>query len=98
MGSQDNKGDWEQRIDTWGEEVGQRAEQWGKRMEREFDDECFGSPSGGAIAGIIVGIIILILGVAVLANVNIWSYVGPIAVIIVGIVIITGVVYRVIRR
>jgi hypothetical protein len=98
MGSQDNKWNWERQIDAWGEDVGTRAEQWGKQIEREFTDECFGSPSGGAIAGIIVGIIILILGVGLLANVNVWSYLGPVAVIIVGILIITGVVYRLIRR
>jgi uncharacterized membrane protein YvbJ len=98
MGSQDKKWDWERRIDEWGEDVGTRADKWGKQMERQFNDECFGSPHSGAIVGIIVGIIILILGVALLANVNIWSYLGPITVIIVGILIITGVVYRLIRR
>jgi hypothetical protein len=98
MGSQDKKWDWERRIDAWGEDVGTRADKWGKQMEREFNDACFSSPNSGAIVGIIVGIIILILGVALLANVNIWSYLGPIAVIIVGILIITGVVYRLIRR
>jgi uncharacterized membrane protein YvbJ len=98
MDSPDNEGDWERRIDAWGEDVGQRAEQWGKRIEREIDDECFSSSHDGAIAGIIVGIIILLLGVAVLANVNIWSYLGPLAVIVVGILLIAGVVYRWIRR
>ena len=89
---------WERRAEEWGEEFGRRAEEWGKRMEREFKDECFGLPHGGAIVGIILGIITLILGFAWLANINIWTYLGPLAVIIVGILIIAGVAYGVTRR
>lgn len=89
---------WERRAEEWGEEFGRRAEEWGKHMEREFKDECFGLPHGGAIVGIILGIIILILGFAWLANINIWIYLGPLAVIIVGLLIIAGVACGVIRR
>jgi uncharacterized protein YybS (DUF2232 family) len=89
---------WERRAEEWGEEFGRRAEEWGKHMEREFKDECFGLPHGGAIVGIILGIIILILGFAWLANINIWTYLGPLAVIIVGILIVAGVAYGVTRR
>jgi len=89
---------WERRAEEWGEEFGRRAEEWGRHMEREFKDECFGLPHGGAIVGIILGIIILILGFAWLANINIWAYLGPLAVIIVGILIIAGVAYGVTRR
>jgi uncharacterized membrane protein YvbJ len=96
--SSQEKWEWERRVDTWGEDVGKRAEKWGKQMEREFKDECFGLPHGGAIVGIIVGIIILVLGFALLANINIWSYLGPIGAIIVGILILTGVAYRLTRR
>jgi uncharacterized membrane protein YvbJ len=96
--SQEKKWDWERRVDEWGEDFGKRAEKWGKQMEREFKDECFGLPHGGAIVGIIFGVIILILGFALLANINIWRYLGPIAIIIVGILIISGVVYRLTRR
>ena len=97
MSSQE-KWEWERRIDEWGEDVGKRAEKWGKQMEREFKDECFGLPHGGAIVGIIFGIISLILGFALLATIDIWSYLGPIGAIIVGILIITGVAYRLTRR
>ena len=98
LASSKEKWEWERRVEEWGEDVGKRAEKWGKQMEREFKDECFGLPHGGAIVGIIFGIIILILGFALLANINIWNYLGPIAAIIVGILIITGVAYRLIRR
>ncbi|MGD8506444.1 MAG: zinc ribbon domain-containing protein [Candidatus Bathyarchaeota archaeon] len=89
---------FERRAEEWGEEFGRRAEEWGKQFEKEFKDECFGLPHGGALVGIIFGIIILILGFAWLANINIWGYLGPIAVIIVGILIIAGVTYGLTRR
>jgi len=98
MSSQEKKWERERRVDEWGEDVGKRAENWGKQMEREFKDECFGLPHGGAIVGIIFGVIILILGFALLANINIWNYLGPIAAIVVGILIITGVAYHLTRR
>ena len=94
--SQEKK--WDERVDAWGEDIGKRAENWGKQMEREFKDECFGLPHGGATVGIIFGIIVLILGFALLANISIWNYLGPVAAIIVGILIITGVAYRFTRR
>ena len=89
---------WERRTEEWGEELGRRAEEWGRHMEREFKDECFGLPHGGAILGLVFGIIILIVGVAWLANINIWSYLGPLALIIIGILIVAGVVYGVTSR
>ena len=94
--SQEKK--WDEQIDAWGEDVGKRAETWGKQMEREFKDDCFGLPHGGAVVGIILGVMILILGFAWLANINIWRYLGPIAAIIVGVLIISGVAYRFSRR
>jgi ribosomal protein L40E len=90
--------DFGRRAEEWGEDFGRRAEEWGKQMEREFKNDCFGLPHGGTIVGILFGIIIIILGFAWLANINIWNYLGPIAAIIIGILIITGVAYRLIRR
>ena len=89
---------WDERVDEWGEEVGRRAEKWGKQMEREFTDECFGLPHGGAIAGIIFGIIILVFGFAWLTGVDIWANIGPFMAILVGLLIVAGAIYRVTRR
>ncbi len=94
--SQEKK--WDEKVDAWGEGFGKRADNWGKQMEREFKDGCFGFPHGGAIVGIILGIILLILGLAWLANISIWRYLGPIAAVIVGVLIIAGAVYRLNRR
>ncbi len=71
---------------------------FGPKEERRFEEECFGLPYGGAIVGIIFGIIILALGFAWLANINIWDYIGPLFVIIIGVLIIAGVAYGATRR
>lgn len=71
---------------------------FGPREEKQFGEECFGLPYGGAIIGIIFGIIILIFGFAWLADIDIWAYIGPLMVIIIGILIIAGVVYGATRR
>lgn len=77
---------------------------FGPQEERRFEEECFGLPYGGAIFGIIFGIIILIFGVAWVISttigieIDVWKYIGPFLVIIIGILIIAGVSYRLSRR
>jgi len=71
---------------------------FGPKKERRFEEECFGLPYGGAIVGIIFGIIILVFGLAWLASIDIWKYIGPLMVIFVGILIIVGVIYGATHR
>lgn len=71
---------------------------FGPKEEKRFEEECFGLPFGGAIVGIIFGIIILAFGFALLAGINIWDYLGPLFIIIIGILIIAGVVYGASRK
>jgi hypothetical protein len=66
--------------------------------ERRMRDECFGLPYGGAIAAIILGAIIIIFGFAWLTDLDIWKYMWPILIIIVGVLIIAGAVYGTTRR
>jgi len=66
--------------------------------ERHVEEECFGLPRGGAIAGIIFGVFIVILGLAMLLGHDIWQLIGPSAAVIVGILIIAGVAYRLRRK
>jgi len=68
------------------------ADQVGKRME----NECFGLPRGGAIFGLLIGIIIIIVG---LQQVFEWQIdVGPLATIIVGLLFVAGAIYGLTRR
>ena len=67
-------------------------------MDERVRGECFGLPYGGAIAGILFGIIILVFGVAWLTGIDIWEHIGPFMVIIVAILIIAGAIYGVTRK
>ena len=71
---------------------------FGSREGRRMEDECFGLPHGGAIVGIIFGIIIVIIGLAILSGLRIWDYLGPLIIVIVGILIIGGALYGMRRR
>ncbi len=73
---------------------------FGPKEERRFEEECFGLPYGGAIVGIIFGVIILVFGIAWLipeVELN-WETIWPVFVILLGILIIVGVIYRATRR
>ena len=66
--------------------------------ERRHKDECFGLPNGGAIAGIVLGIIIIIWGFSLATGIDIWANIFYIIVIIFGTLIIAGAVYKLTRR
>ena len=82
------KKDWEEQFEERVENFGGRAEKFGRRME----DECFGLPGGGSIVGIIIGIAIILIGARELFGWNI--DLGPYAIIVVGILIIAGALYK----
>ena len=75
-----------------------KDECFGPRERRQMEDECFGLPHGGAIAGIIFGIIIIFIGLAIFTELEIWSYLWPFIIVIVGILIIAGAFYGMRRR
>ena len=69
---------------------------------RRAEDECFGLPHGGAIAGIVIGGLILLWGFLTLAQQQGWITSTPdlgwLVIIIIGILIVAGAVYRMSRR
>lgn len=71
---------------------------FGSRKHRDKEDECFGLPHGGSIAGIIFGIIIVIIGLAIVSGLRIWDYLWPLMIVVVGILIIAGALYGMRRR
>lgn len=77
---------------------------FGPRGEKRVEEECFGLPYGGAILGLIIGIIILIFGATWIISsileieIDVWRFIGPTMVIVIGILIIAGVAYRFRRR
>ncbi|MCW4054571.1 MAG: zinc-ribbon domain-containing protein [Candidatus Bathyarchaeota archaeon] len=72
-----------------------------RRERRRAEQECFGLPHGGAIAGIVFGIIILIWGITMLlqqtgiiaATIEFWYVI----IIIIGILIVAGAIYNISR-
>jgi len=79
---------WEEELEVRAEEFGERAERWGRSMERE----CFGLPEGNTIIGVLFGLAIILVGARELFDWNI--DLGPFAAIVVGVLIIAGVLYN----
>jgi uncharacterized membrane protein YvbJ len=74
-----------------------------RRREKE-EQECFGLPHGGAIAGLVFGAIIIIAGMLfalqewnVIEEVN-WDHIWPFIIIIFGILVVAGALYGYSRR
>ena len=88
----------ERRVEEWGEEFGRRAEEWGEQFGKRVEEECFGLPHGGAIVGLIIGAIIVLVGLSWLAGVDWWRYIWPLIVIVFGILIVVGTLYGLRRR
>ncbi|MCK5625975.1 hypothetical protein KAI11_03880 [Candidatus Bathyarchaeota archaeon] len=65
-------------------------------MGRRRENDCFGLPSGGAIFGLIIGVIIILVGLQQIFdwNIDISSYV----IIIVGILVASGALFKLTRR
>ncbi len=68
------------------------------RREYRREGECFGLPHGGAIAGLVIGAIIILVGISSLSEIKIWDYVWSLIIIIIGMLIVTGAMYRYSRR
>ena len=86
----------EKRIEEGAEELGKRAEEWGKDFEKHVEDECFGLPHGGTIFGLIIGIIIILLGVTSFAGIDLQFW--PLILIIFGLLVFGGALYTITRN
>lgn len=62
------------------------------------EDECFGLPYAGAIAGIIAGLVIIFLGLSIVFRWHFWWYLLPLVGLIIGLLIIIGALYSIRRR
>lgn len=61
---------------------------WRERVGTRAEEECFGVTGGGAIFGILFGIVIVVLGLALVYQIPIWFVIGPIVAIAVGVILI----------
>jgi len=69
-----------------------------RRERRRAEEECFGLPHGGAIVGLIIGIIIILVGISQLLDIRIWDYLWALIIIVVGILMVAGALYAYGRR
>ena len=65
---------------------------------RRVEGECFGLPNGGMIAGLVFGILIVVVGLGLFFQasgviVNFWTYLWPIIIIVFGLLILAGALY-----
>jgi hypothetical protein len=79
--------------------VGQQYPGSEREHYRRVEGECFGLPNGGLIAGIVFGAIIIIVGLGLFLEssgfiVNFWNIFWPIIIVIIGILILLGALYR----
>ncbi|MFW9830426.1 MAG: zinc-ribbon domain-containing protein [Candidatus Thorarchaeota archaeon] len=62
------------------------------------EQECFGLPYGGAICGIIFGVIIILWAAGLLLGWNVWDYFWPLIFVIIGGLIVAGAIYSMRHR
>lgn len=76
-----------------GEEIGRKAEEWGQRMGQRAEEECFGLPGGGAICGVVFGLLIILFGLSIVFRWPFWFLIGPLTVIMIGLLIVVASLY-----
>jgi hypothetical protein len=76
--------------------VGQRYRGSDRIHYRRVENECFGLPNGGMIVGIVVGIIIILFGLGLFLQVTYGISIDfwPFIIIILGVLIVAGALYR----
>lgn len=89
---------FEARAKEWGEDFGRRAEQWGEDFGKRMENECFGLPHGGSIAGLIIGAIIIVVGLSMALGIEIRNYLWALIIIAVGALIVVGTLYSLRRK
>ena len=69
-----------------------------RNYRRRQRDECFGLPFGNIIVPIIIGIVLIMIGLSSIYGFSVWQYLWPAIVIVVGLLIIIGAIYRTRRK
>jgi uncharacterized membrane protein YvbJ len=81
-----------------GTSLKETAEKRPERRQRQRE-ECFGLPYGNLVIGIIIGIILIVAGLSSIYKFQIpWQYVGSALIVLIGLLIIIGAIYRTRRK
>ena len=65
---------------------------------RRKENECFGLPHGGSIAGLVIGLIIILWGITSVLDVDLGNYLWAIVIIIFGTLMVAGALYKMKRN
>ena len=79
--------------------VGQQYPGSEREAYKRVEGECFGLPHGGLIVSIIIGLIVIFVGLGLFLQasgyaVNFWPIIWPLLLIIFGVLILLGALYR----
>ena len=69
-----------------------------RHERRRKENECFGLPHGGSIAGLVIGFIIILWGVTSVLDINFGSYLWAVVIVIFGTLMVAGALYSMSRR
>jgi len=69
-----------------------------RRERQRKESECFGLPHGGSIAGLIIGLIIILWGVTSLLDIDFGRYLWPLIIVLFGALMVAGALYSMSRR
>ena len=77
-----------------------RDERYRRRRERRHRhrNEFFGLPNGSMIVGLLFGILLILFGLSSFYGVELWRYIWPAIIVILGILIVAGAISNYARR
>ena len=86
---------WDKRMEKWGEDFGKGAEEWGEDFGKRAEKDML---NVGVLFGLIIGIIMILVGIAWFSGIEVMQYFWPLIIIVFGLLILSGVLYSLIRR
>jgi len=69
-----------------------------RRERRQKESECFGLPNGGSIAGLVIGLIIILWGVTSVLDISLGDFLWPLIIVIFGTLMVAGALYSMRRK
>ena len=69
-----------------------------RRERHQKESECFGLPHGGSIAGLIIGLIIILWGVSTFLDIDFGNYLWALIIVIFGTLMVAGALYSIRRK
>jgi uncharacterized membrane protein YvbJ len=88
----------DKRRTRWERRQRRRNECFGMEQRQRERDECFGLPGGNIILPLIIGVILILAGLSSIYGFQYLQYLGPALIVLIGLLIIAGAIYRARRK